>query len=91
MSTTIDQAFIKQFEQEVHQAYQRMGSKLRNTVRVKNGVQGSSTVFQKVGKGSASTKARHGKVPVRVGNSNPDPSFARIQPQYTPGPLCSHA
>jgi hypothetical protein len=27
-------------------------------------VQGSSTVFQKVGKGSASTKARHGKVPV---------------------------
>ncbi len=64
MSTTIDHAFIKQFEQEVHQAYQRMGSKLRNTVRVKNGVQGSSTVFQKVGKGSASTKARHGKVPV---------------------------
>jgi hypothetical protein len=64
LSTTIDQAFIKQFEQEVHQAYQRMGSKLRNTVRVKNGVQGSSTVFQKVGKGSASTKARHGKVPV---------------------------
>jgi hypothetical protein len=64
LSTSIDQAFIKQFEQEVHQAYQRMGSKLRNTVRVKNGVQGSSTVFQKVGKGSASTKARHGKVPV---------------------------
>ena len=64
MSTTIDQAFVKQFEEEVHQAYQRMGSKLRNTVRVKNGVQGSSTVFQKVGKGSASTKARHGKVPV---------------------------
>ena len=64
MSTTIDQAFIKQFEEEVHQAYQRMGSKLRNTVRVKSGVQGSSTVFQKVGKGSASTKARHGKVPV---------------------------
>ncbi len=64
MSTSIDQAFIKQFEREVHNAYQRMGSKLRNTVRVKNGVQGSSTVFQKVGKGSASTKARHGKVPV---------------------------
>ena len=64
MSTTIDQAFIKQFGEEVHQAYQRMGSKLRNTVRVKNTVRGSSTVFQKVGKGSASTKARHGKVPV---------------------------
>jgi hypothetical protein len=64
VSTTIDQAFIKQFEEEVHQAYQRMGSKLRNTVRMKNGVRGSSTVFQKVGKGSAATKARHGKVPV---------------------------
>ena len=41
-----------------------MGSKLRNTVRTKNNVRGSSTVFQKVGKGSASTKARHGQVPV---------------------------
>jgi hypothetical protein len=64
VSTSIDQAFIKQFEEEVHQAYQRMGSKLRNTVRIKGGVQGSSTVFQKVGKGTASTKARHGQVPV---------------------------
>lgn len=64
MATTIDQAFIKQFEREVREAYQRMGSKLRNTVRTKNNVRGSSTVFQKVGKGSASTKARHGQVPV---------------------------
>ena len=64
MSTTIDQAFIKHFQEEVHQAYQRMGSKLRNTVRTKSGVRGSSTVFQKVGKGSAATKARHGMVPV---------------------------
>lgn len=64
MSSTIENAFIKQFEEEVHQAYQRMGSKLRGTVRVKSGVRGTSTVFQKVGKGSASSKARHGKVPV---------------------------
>jgi hypothetical protein len=64
VSTSIDQAFIKQFEEEVHQAYQRMGSKLRNTVRVKNGVKGSSTTFQKVGKGTADTKARHASVPV---------------------------
>ena len=71
LSTSIDQAFIKQFEEEVHQAYQRMGSKLRNTVRVKNGVRGSSTVFQKVGKGSASTKARHGMVPVMTIDHNP--------------------
>ena len=28
MANTIDQAFITQFETEVHLAYQRMGSKL---------------------------------------------------------------
>lgn len=64
MSITIDQAFSKQFEREVHEAYQRQGSKLRSTVRVKNGVRGSSTTFQRVGKGAANTKARHGMVPV---------------------------
>ena len=58
MSTTTDQAFVKQFEWEVHAAYQRQGSKLRATVRVKNGVVGSSTVFQRVGKGAANTKSR---------------------------------
>jgi hypothetical protein len=64
MSTSISQAFVRQFEREVHEAYQRLGSKLRNCVRTKNNVQGSSTTFQKVGKGTASTKARHGQVPV---------------------------
>ena len=64
MSTSIDQAFTKQFEREIHEAYQRQGSRLRGTVRVKSDVRGSSTVFQKVGKGAATTKARHGMVPV---------------------------
>ncbi len=64
MSQSIDQAFIKQYEAEVHEAYQRMGSKLRNTVRQKNNIVGESTTFQKVGKGVASGKTRHGKVPV---------------------------
>ena len=64
MSTSIDEAFVKQFEREVHEAYQRQGSKLRNTVRMKNGVRGSSTVFQRIGQGAASTKARHAIVPV---------------------------
>lgn len=64
MATSIDQAFIKQFEAEVFTAYQRMGSKLRSTVRSKNNIVGSSTIFQKVGKGVASTKSRHGNVPV---------------------------
>jgi hypothetical protein len=61
MANTIDQAFIKQFETEVHMAYQRMGSKLRNTVRTTN-VTGSSARFQKIGSGSASTKSRNGNV-----------------------------
>ncbi|MBX2834764.1 MAG: hypothetical protein KTR28_07315 [Micavibrio sp.] len=64
MSTTIDQAFIKQFESEVHMAYQRQGSKLRNTVRTISNVNGSSAVFQKIGTGTASTKSTHGMVPV---------------------------
>ncbi len=64
MSTTLDNAFIKQFEREVHEAYQRQGSKLRNTVRTIGNVNGSSAVFQKVGKGTASTKSTHGMVPV---------------------------
>lgn len=64
MSTSVADSFVKHFQTDVHMAYQRMGSKLRNTVRTKNGIQGSSTTFQKIGKGSASTKARHGKVPV---------------------------
>src|SRR6056300_416463 len=61
MANTIDQAFIKQFETEVHMAYQRMGSKLRNTIRSTN-VTGSTARFQKIGTGAASTKARNGNV-----------------------------
>jgi hypothetical protein len=64
MSTTIDKAFVKQFEREVHESFQRMGSKLRATVRSKGDVKAASTIFQKVGKGVASPKARHGKIPV---------------------------
>src|ERR1700743_2156554 len=64
MTTSIDNAFIKQFESEVHEAYQRQGSKLRGTVRTINNVNGSSAVFQKVGKGAASPKSSHGLVPV---------------------------
>ena len=64
MSTSVVNAYSKQYGHEVHAAYQRMGTKLRNTVRVRNNVKGAIAVFQKVGKGTASTKARHGKVPV---------------------------
>lgn len=64
MSTTLSNSFVKQFEEEVHQAYQRLGSKLRGTVRTVSNVKGASTTFQKVGKGVASTKSTHGMVPV---------------------------
>lgn len=62
MANTIDIAFIKQFESEVHMAYQRMGSKLRNTVRTVGNVRGSVVRFQKIGSGAASTKTRNGDV-----------------------------
>jgi hypothetical protein len=67
---TIDQAFIKQYEAEVHEAYQRQGSKLRGTVRTKSGVQGSSTFFPRVGTGTAVTKARNAEIAaMNVGHS----------------------
>jgi len=71
MSTTIDQAFTKQFEADVHLAYQQMGTKLRSTIRSKSEVQGQSTTFQKIGRGTAATKSRHGLVPVMNLNHEP--------------------
>jgi hypothetical protein len=62
MATSITNAFITQFEAEVHMAYQRMGSKLKNLTRTVNGVNGNTVKFQKVAKGSANTKARHAEV-----------------------------
>ena len=62
MSTTIDTAFIRQYESEVHAVFQRQGGYLRPTVRTKDNVRGTSTTFQKIGKGVATTKARHGVI-----------------------------
>lgn len=71
MSTSVDTAFVKQFEREVHEAYQRKASVILNTVRRKPNVVGSSTTFQKVGKGTATTKSRHGLItPMNVSHSN---------------------
>lgn len=80
MSVSIDNVFVKQFEADVHLAYQQMGTKLRNTVRSKSGVIGASTTFQKVGKGTASTKSRHGIVPVM--NLNHEPVECLLQDYY---------
>tara|TARA_B100000579_G_scaffold407188_1_gene394242 strand:+ start:4623 stop:5450 length:828 start_codon:yes stop_codon:yes gene_type:complete len=62
MALSIDQAFITQFESEVHLAYQRAGAKLKNTTRQVNNVTGSTARFQKIGKGEAVTKSRHAEV-----------------------------
>lgn len=70
MSAAIDQAFITQFDTEIKLAYQRMGSKLSNTVRRKANVKGSKTDFRKAGTGTAGTKTRHGLVPLmQIGRS----------------------
>jgi len=62
MSTSIDTAFITSYEAKVHEVFQRQGSYLKDAVRVKDGVVGSTAVFQKIGKGTATTKARHGTI-----------------------------
>ena len=63
MAITVDQAFITAFNSEVHLAYQRHGSKLRGTIRTQTGVRGSTLRFQKMGRGSATQKTRHGNIP----------------------------
>ena len=67
---SISTSFIEEFESGVHMAYQRMGSKLRNTVRSRNGVK-NKTTFQKIGKGFATTKATHGSIaPMNLAHTN---------------------
>lgn len=80
MSVSIDNVFVKQFEADVHLAYQQTGTKLRSTVRSKSGVVGMSTTFQKVGRGTASTKSRHGIVPVM--NLNHEPVECMLMDYY---------
>lgn len=62
MATQITNSFIRQYERDVHHVFQREGGFLRPSVRMKTEVVGSSTTFQKIGKGVATTKARHGTI-----------------------------
>lgn len=62
MSTSIDTAFITSYEAKVHEVFQRRGAYLKDAVRMKTDVVGSTAVFQKIGKGVATTKARHGTI-----------------------------
>ena len=81
MANTLDTAFIKQFQSEVHMSYQRMGSKLRNTVRSTN-VSGNTARFQVIGKGSANSKSRNGNVtPMELAHSTVE---VTMQDWYAP-------
>lgn len=62
MSTSIETSFVRQYERDVHLVFQREGGFLKPSVRTKDNVVGRSTTFQKIGKGTATTKARHGVI-----------------------------
>ena len=62
MATQVNTAFVTQYEGDVHNTFQGEGGYLRPTVRMKPNVVGSSTTFQRIGKGTATTKARHGTI-----------------------------
>jgi hypothetical protein len=70
MSQSIDQVFIKQYEAEFHEAYQRKSSKYRGTVRTRSFVMGEDTNFPVIGKGSATQKGRNSAIPpMNVGHT----------------------
>ena len=70
MATDVSDAFINQYESEVHQQFQRRGAYLLPTVRTKSKVEGSAIIFQKMGTGTATTKSRHGSVtPMNVSHT----------------------
>lgn len=58
---TISATFIEEFEAEVHVAYQRMGSKLRNTLRSKP-AKSTRVHFPKYGTFTAKQKPRHADI-----------------------------
>lgn len=84
MSTTLNQAFISQFEAEVKQAYQGM-AKLGGTCRTRNNVVGSTIRFPKMGKGLAQPRVPQTDVtPMNVTHSNVTATLADwAAPEYT--------
>jgi hypothetical protein len=77
MSTSIDQAFITSYEAKAHEVFQREGSYIKDATRLKTDVVGSTAVFQKVGKGVATTKSRHGTItPMNQDHTAPSVTLA---------------
>lgn len=62
MSTTITASFVTQYATDVHEVFQRKGTHLLQAVTHEADVVGSTHVFHVIGKGTATSKARHGAI-----------------------------
>ena len=62
MSTSITASFVSSYESKAQEVFQRRGAYLKDAVRMRTDVVGSTAIFNKVGKGTATTKARHGTI-----------------------------
>ena len=72
MSTSIDTAFIGDYNADVHLVFQREGSMLRAGVFTKDNIVGSTAYFEKLGTGTATTKSRHGEItPMNATHTQP--------------------
>lgn len=72
MSTSIDSAFIADYNADVHMVFQREGSMLRSAVYTKDNIVGSTAYFEKLGTGTATTKSRHGEItPMNATHTQP--------------------
>jgi hypothetical protein len=80
MANTISTSFIAQYNSDVHLAFQR-GQLLRGTVRTAS-AEGSTYIFQKMGKGVATDKARNGNVVPM--NPSHDTATATLVDKYAP-------
>jgi hypothetical protein len=81
MTTGITQAFAKLYSAEVHEAYQRRGSKLRNAVRIQTVHGAADVTWQKIGTVVATTKGRNSLVPTM--DVSHTPITATLQDYYT--------
>lgn len=77
MSTSITTAFITSYEARLKHVFQREGAYLKDAVRLKQNVVGSTAVFQVIGKGVATTKSRHGTItPMNQNHTAPSCTLA---------------
>lgn len=82
MTSSVTNSFIRLYESEVKAAYQREGSMLRQTVRQRTNVGAERVYFPKLGKGHATTKARHADVvPMELEHSK---VYADMADYYAP-------